>query len=569
LNKELERYKKSDEYARSNIAGRTSNVEVLEYIFDNETNLGLLRGAIANKHLPESLHRKIFDLKDFYAIRFLLNRNDVTEDDMIYLDSTLSLSDAVVELLLSYEKTPMYILDKYISSSSLHREWASKNRNLDSATTTKLLSYGEISVDLNIIERIDLPVKQFEQFLNLNNPHYDFAMTMNIHTPVHVLEEICKRDYSGVVLSHYGSISAEGDIHNMMGRLPQINETIARAILKYNYAHIISVLLRNPSCPPTILEEFSNSDNYDYRAYVARHPSTSTEVLEKLAADKIGIVRKAVKSNPNYTSDIELTLSPFEQKIQAIGEAESEEELDRFLTDKSLRVRGAAYFRMYEIGEMSLQNTRDIIKEENFQACMSHWLNHRLHTHGIGDKLFLKTAILLDGDSEVAKGIREDLIKDEEDILLILSSHNLPFSIWEITRKFDLTPEMLTLLAECPKQSGWQYVSRDYNIELGVVDYGSYVSRYPQIVAALHANTPESVIEKLWTVNDKYIKAALLTRSDTPQNVLARFAKRKDAWAREAVAKNLNTPKEILEVLALDEDFNVATEAKATLEKLG
>lgn len=575
MDKNIELFQKGNKDVRWTTAWKTTNSDLLDYILRNETDLSVLNVAICNEALSDATVDYILASNDTFKLKILASRSNVTSDQLDRVSQVPNLADEILLDILSHYKTPLSVLQRNIHTTFENRLRIATNPNLDFATAQVMLGLNEPEVELELLRHIPFSDADFRKYAAYNNEHYDYAMSLNHYVSTDILESIANNDYGTQTIQATSSLGrpykflVESAIKVNVARNKQITQSIADVVLKLEREDVTIALLQNENCPLEVLELMARSKNGDFRLMIARNISTPTAVLEILANDKLVSVRNAVPHNPNYDAQqVDIKLSPFEQKIADLTEAINEEELEPYLNDKSMRVRGAAWFRMYELGYIGFDDIRWKIKRDGLQACINHWIEHRLKMLGVSHPTFIKLAIMLDADRALAEGVASGDIKKEDDILLLLHHHNLPLTIWEIVRHVDLTTEMLDLLVECPKQSGSEFFYKTQANELGVVDYGTYLVRYPQVIVASHKKTSPETLEKLWKKNERYVKTALLKRSDTEPAVLAKFAKRSDEWMREAVADNPNTPYDVLVELRNDPNENVARTAKYTLQEI-
>lgn len=88
---------------------------------------------------------------------------------------------------------------------------------------------------------------------------------------------------------------------------------------------LITALLQNPACPPSVLIDYAQKSEVLYRATVLKNPNVPANVIEKLAQDKNEVVRYQVVLNPKTTTEMlqQLTKDPAKDvrlKAQAVLE---------------------------------------------------------------------------------------------------------------------------------------------------------------------------------------------------------------------------------------------------------
>ena len=117
----------------------------------------------------------------------------------------------------------------------------------------------------------------------------------------------------------------------------------------------------------------------------------------------------------------------------------------------------------------------------------------------------------------------------------------------------------LSALALAPSSSLRLEADYDaYETVVGEVVSGGYVTRYPQLVVALHPDTSPEFVAELASARRKEVRAAVCTRTDVAVPILEKLSRDKQPEVRAAVASAPATTFDCLRKLALDKDERVS-----------
>ncbi|MEI6373903.1 MAG: HEAT repeat domain-containing protein [Actinomycetes bacterium] len=139
---------------------------------------------------------------------------------------------------------------------------------------------------------------------------------------------------------------------------------------------------------------------------------------------------------------------------------------------------------------------------------------------------------------------------------------------WDLASNPSATAEELALAATAPSHSHVEYVWDEQapdvpgQIRASGVTWevgGDSVTRFPQILVALHPNTSADTLILLRKARSKHVRAALAQRPDL--HALPILVRDKDPLVRRAVAEQEACPVELLAVLSLDPDIAVRSAA--------
>ena len=131
------------------------------------------------------------------------------------------------------------------------------------------------------------------------NGYVRWAVAENPNTPVKVLRELVRN----------ADPNKGEDLNVLQGVAsnPSTPVKLLEKLMNPNMdTYVRNEALRNPSIPPELLTKLANEGDIDTREYVARHPNTPLDVVEKLffdPEDEHGLLKYYVGENPNVSFD--------------------------------------------------------------------------------------------------------------------------------------------------------------------------------------------------------------------------------------------------------------------------
>ena len=380
------------------------------------------------------------------------------------------------------------------------------------------------------------------------------------------------------------------------------NASVAHLVqLATNHSEFTRICaLRNPGLPALLLDEIVAAGNDEVRISVAessrvaecpeamdrlahvakskvrvalaKNSSVPESVLQVLANDKLKSVRDAVARNPNAPSEAKSNkpLTARERAAVVLAQDLTPHDIEVLREDKYHAVQVAAIIRGYELGFFSYQAALNLVNSYS-RSVTSPLMDDVVDswTRSQSPEL-LKLLPALQADQNFASAVSAGRCT-EESKLLVLAELRLPLVCWAIANSEPLTEPLLRALADAPASSfrtdGENYSS---SVSPGVIWAGDYVRRIPQVIVALHPDTPPDVIEELARARSKYVRAAVVSRDDLPDVLRAKLAKDKQPIVRAACAGRENCTVDELARFALDPDVEVRRaahdHARATAE---
>ncbi|MCX6459103.1 MAG: hypothetical protein NTZ03_02220 [Actinobacteria bacterium] len=324
----------------------------------------------------------------------------------------------------------------------------------------------------------------------------------------------------------------------------------------------------NGNTPPERLAELAKSKSAKVRLLIAARTDAPLDSLTSLAADKSAAIRREVALNTSCpqvardiladdkTWDVREALTP-----GAIYSAVlTSEDVTSLLKQRiaELRLKGA--MRAFELGLLSEASLRNRLPVSGRTIS---WVQERAYST-LSEPL---RAVL--GTLELQPGYRIVIPETPGKVPIKRGSKGMDtHKAWDLASNPSATADELALAATAPSHSHveyeWDEQAPDVpgQIRASGVTWevgGDSVTRFPQILVALHPNTSADTLILLRKARSKHVRAALAQRPDL--HALPILVRDKDPLVRRAVAEQEACPVELLAVLSLDPDIAVRSAA--------
>ena len=335
--------------------------------------------------------------------------------------------------------------------------------------------------------------------------------------------------------------NAPAEALEVMSRVPSewIRETVAS----------------NTSAPADVLKVLAKDKKTPVRLAVASNPQTPLDVLLLLTNDKTAGVRNAVRAHPNMPTSMasEVAKSDADTKVDRILATTEPRELDPFLDDSAMRVRYMAWMRRLELGDATLDDIEFQLVGGTATTVKKEWVRRAAERESTAPDELVSLIVAIGGDEFLARAVDWGLRLKEERLIEVLADRSFKRTAWAVASGDQpRTEPVLRALASASSFSIPEESALSVVCPVGVIGTNGYLSYHPQILVALHSDTPMDVLDKLRKARSKYVRAAILDRPDTTVENLRAASKDKEATVRVAVARHALADEDILMRLALD-----------------
>jgi len=410
---------------------------------------------------------------------------------------------------------------------------------LDGVGDQAIAHEGDVERERSVV---DMTLEEITQ----NLPTYERSVAAFNHSSPEVLMGLAS-DPAGVVQrSVAANPRAPAEVLEMLGASE--GEWIREAVAS------------NPSAPVDVLKVLAKDQKTPVRLAVASNPQTPLDVLVLLTNDKIGGVRNAVRTHPNMPASMasEVAKSDADTKVDRILATTEPRELDPFLDDSAMRVRYMAWMRRLELGDMTLDDINVQLVGGTATTVKNEWLRRAAESGITASDELVSLIVAIGDDDYLSRGVGWGLRLNEERLVALVSDRTFKRTAWAVASGDQpLTEPVLRALASASSFSIPNDFSLSVELPVGVIATTGYISYHPQILVALHPDTPQDVLDKLRKARSKYVRAAILDRPDTTLDNLRTASKDKEPTVRVAVARHPLADEQILMHLALDGDASV------------
>ena len=315
---------------------------------------------------------------------------------------------------------------------------------------------------------------------------------------------------------------------------------------------------RVAECPPA-MELLARDPKSKVRVALAKNANVPEWILEVLAGDKLKSVRDAVMRNPSapIAAKEQKPMTAREHAAFVLAQDLTIQEIDGLGQNKYQAVQVAAIVRGCELGLIPYDEALAAIDNYS-RSVISQLLNDVVDSwnRSLSSELY-KLLLELYPDEHFASAVSSGRCT-EESRLLVLAKSRLPRTCWAVATSESLTEPLLRALIDAPASSD-STDGEDCSslVGPGVIWAGDYLRRIPQVIVALHPDTPADLFEQLARARSKYVRAAMASREDLPQQLRATLAKDKQSVVRASCARWDNCSVEELARFAVDRDVEV------------
>ena len=356
---------------------------------------------------------------------------------------------------------------------------------------------------------------------------------------------------------------------------------------------ILENVAENPNTSlDTLKLLLAQSDSY--KQFVARNPNTPPEILDKLACDKDGLVRRAVASNPNTLPD-KLELLANDNSVYLLRKSVAENPstpdkvLESFAKDSNVDIRRCVANNLgapLKVLELLAKDSNDMIRR-----CVAR------NPNTTSDILKL---LATDSRTEIRKIVARNRNTPVTILKLLIEDSNDDIRA-SVALNNNLPVGMLELLAKDSNDNIRTSVARNLNTPPDILEFlANDSSHLVRTGVAINHNTPLSILEFLANDSKDSVRSFLLwqnpdcnrqiketifknfAKSETPSlerlalflsdyadsSALAKNSNSISWLERYAIASNRKTPEATLKTLTRDSNRIVRATAKESLQKL-
>ena len=323
--------------------------------------------------------------------------------------------------------------------------------------------------------------------------------------------------------------------------------------------------------PPATLAELAECPSAKVRLLIAARVDTPAESLVALAADESVAMRRALALNsscPPAARDILAGDTSWDvREALAPGTIYGSEltpmDVQLLIVHKIPELRYKGALRAFELGLLPEDALRAILPAQSTREGALKWIQERAYTTPFDSlRAVLRTLDLAEGYQIVVPDAprKAPVARSKKG----MDSHKA----WELASNPEASAEDLAMAATAPSHSYVEYLwEKEWIDRVGQIRAegvtrqleGDSVTRYPQILVALHPNTSAETLVSLRKARSMYVRASLAQRPDL--DAFPTLAKDKEAIVRRAVAEQAECPVELLNLLSLDSDVTVRSSA--------
>lgn len=140
-------------------------------------------------------------------------------------------------------------------------------------------------------------------FSRLTKKQDTYSKLSFLHMAIITVLAISSASYQ--IMNHHSQADSQKIIARASGDLtPEIVTELLQIDQNSKDKTMITTLLMNPSCPESVLKDYSQKDLVVYRSAVLKNPNVPQEVVNQLASDPNEVVRYHVVINKKVTAEL-------------------------------------------------------------------------------------------------------------------------------------------------------------------------------------------------------------------------------------------------------------------------
>ena len=536
------------------------------------------------------LNLLLLEKPDSKFVRLSLARSSTTELKTLENLAALEEEDILCAIARNIS-TPIHVLEKLADWEQAYTEdgerfitkvpaYVATNPNIPPVILDKLANHNESYVRQIVAENKNTLSTTLEKLAQKNPKHVLLKVGQNINTPVSALERLAgekDREIRDVVIAHSHVSDMAIKIIEFMEEKSGTSEDILEKLSTDSRLHVQQMVAEHPLCPPQVLKQLSDHNDYMIIYSVSSHPNTQSDILEKLTlklvkSDKQNKrILKAERGNVNYRI-IYLNLfnhphNTIFAKLQIIT-LELYESIEEIAKSKSTPDQV-----LNELAKQVLNKIDKYLNSDRVNKKYEDISNQKVLTSILNNCNTSAETI-----SSVFYKIDSNIKYNIFDYFKLIAEHpNTPSwvldkmsaderykrSHYQIARHPNTTLIVLRELCNHNNQSintyhGYSLVrnpNTPSDILLDIIskyDWGVRID-----LAKFNNKIPDDILKIL--IDDKrlYVQSALATNSCLPISVIERFAESEIDIIREGISKNTKTPDYILDILANEPNINI------------
>ncbi len=488
----------TDARVRTNVAKNPStSVETLCFMYEKESDLGVIGTIALNPNTPIEILEKIF-VNHVNLHPELAQNPSASSELLIKLAQGKGLH--IRNLVSLHPATPAEVLFHIVSrTNSIGRAYIAQNPKAPIQLLSQLAEDESYGVRAAVAQNPNTTTQSLSQLAEDEHEKVRQYVAKNMLTPISTLEKLATDS------------------------IVEIRQAVAK----------------NPSTPTALLAILAQDAKVEVRWYVAIHTNTAIETLQLLARDKVAISSWIVK-HPK---------APIEALIQVDSSTRVPlETLQQLALEKSKWIRAGVAKNVHT--PMAL--LQQLLTDKDADVRLEIALNRN-------SPLEILSTLAKDTNWEIRVGVAGNENASSDLLMLMASDENLKVRL-EVAKNTQ-TPFVALQILAIDKDSKIQEtalqnyaLSReqrsqllhnanlDFAVELEKL-LGSISKSEEGLVAYLHPQAPTPILAKAGRHDDPLIRAAVALHPKTPENTLKVLCQDGDARVRAtALARMKDTP---------------------------